>query len=131
MWNWLQILKDLNYCWSSWSHRVSTCISSAQHSSLFSTKYFYGMICVHVDSVQLNTVCWCYISFLICRYEDGVTTLWKVALVSDFIWSEAPLEFLGTVGQLSFADPACLSIKNHELTTEEVNLFLVIQATLY
>ncbi|XP_020267335.1 putative rRNA methyltransferase [Asparagus officinalis] len=53
-------------------------------------------------------------------YEDGVTTLWKVGLVSDFIWSENPLSILGSVGQLSFEDPACSSIKDHELTTEEI-----------
>ncbi|KAJ6819584.1 putative rRNA methyltransferase [Iris pallida] len=53
-------------------------------------------------------------------YEDGVTTLWKVGLVSEFVWSDAPLEFLGSVNQLSFEDPSCQPIKDHELTTEEV-----------
>ncbi|XP_065024809.1 uncharacterized protein LOC135649850 [Musa acuminata AAA Group] len=53
-------------------------------------------------------------------YEEGNTTLWKVGLVSDFIWSEAPLEFLGSVNALSFDDPACLPIRDHEFTTDEV-----------
>ncbi|OAY63316.1 AdoMet-dependent rRNA methyltransferase spb1 [Ananas comosus] len=53
-------------------------------------------------------------------YEDGNTTLWKVGLASDFVWSETPLEFLGSFNAISFEDPACLSIKNHELTTDEV-----------
>ncbi|XP_078438883.1 ftsJ-like methyltransferase family protein [Wolffia australiana] len=55
-------------------------------------------------------------------YEDGVTTLRKVGLASDFIFSESPLEFLGTVNVISFDDPACDSIKDNELTTEEVKL---------
>lgn len=54
------------------------------------------------------------------RYEDGVSTLRKVGIASDFIWSETPLEFLGTVNVISFDDPACDSIKENELTTEEV-----------
>ncbi|KAJ0985878.1 hypothetical protein J5N97_004234 [Dioscorea zingiberensis] len=53
-------------------------------------------------------------------YEDGSSILRKVGKASDFVWSEIPLEFLGSVTELSFEDPACLSIKNHELTTEEV-----------
>ncbi|WOL14488.1 FtsJ-like methyltransferase family protein [Canna indica] len=53
-------------------------------------------------------------------YEEGNTTLWKVGLVSDFIWSETPLEFLGSVNALSFDDPACLPIRDHELTTDEI-----------
>ncbi|XP_010926065.1 uncharacterized protein [Elaeis guineensis] len=53
-------------------------------------------------------------------YEEGNTTLWKVGLASDFIWSEEPLEFLGSVNALSFDNPACLSIKDHELTTDEI-----------
>lgn len=57
---------------------------------------------------------------LVYRYEEGNTTLWKVGLASDFIWSEEPLKFLGSVNALSFDDPACLSIKDHDLTTDEV-----------
>uniref|UniRef100_A0A1D1YF76 Putative rRNA methyltransferase n=1 Tax=Anthurium amnicola TaxID=1678845 RepID=A0A1D1YF76_9ARAE len=53
-------------------------------------------------------------------YEDGNTTLRKVGLASDFIWSETPLVFLGSVNVISFNDPSCISIKEHELTTEEV-----------
>ncbi|KAK8941008.1 hypothetical protein KSP39_PZI010452 [Platanthera zijinensis] len=53
-------------------------------------------------------------------YEVGNTTLWKVGNVSDFIWSETPLEFLGLVNALSFENPTSLSVKEHEFTTDEV-----------
>ncbi|KAB8100630.1 hypothetical protein EE612_031204 [Oryza sativa] len=55
-------------------------------------------------------------------YEEGNTTLRKVGLASDFIWSEGqtPLEFLGSFNAISFDDPASLPIKNHELTTDEI-----------
>ena len=47
-------------------------------------------------------------------------TLRKVSSASDFIWSDSPLEILGTVTCITFDDPACLPIKDHDLTTEEV-----------
>ncbi|KAG0470836.1 hypothetical protein HPP92_017536 [Vanilla planifolia] len=53
-------------------------------------------------------------------YEDGNTTLWKVGKISDFIWSEVPLEFLGSVNALSFDDAKSSSIGEHELTTDEI-----------
>uniref|UniRef100_A0ACD5T784 Uncharacterized protein n=2 Tax=Avena sativa TaxID=4498 RepID=A0ACD5T784_AVESA len=55
-------------------------------------------------------------------YEEGVTVLVKVGLASDFIWSEVqtPLEFLGSVTEISFDDPASVPIKNHEITTDEI-----------
>lgn len=53
-------------------------------------------------------------------YEDGITTLWKVGKVSDFIWSDSPLEFLGSVNELSFEDSSSLSVKEHDLTTDEI-----------
>ncbi|KAK4437755.1 AdoMet-dependent rRNA methyltransferase spb1 [Sesamum alatum] len=53
-------------------------------------------------------------------YEDGDTTLRKLCPASQFIWSEAPLEILGSVSSITFNDPACLPIKDHTLTTEEV-----------
>ncbi|KAJ1393657.1 S-adenosyl-L-methionine-dependent methyltransferase [Sesbania bispinosa] len=53
-------------------------------------------------------------------YEDGDTTLRKVSSASNFIWSDAPLEILGSVTSITFTDPADLPIKDHELTTEEV-----------
>lgn len=43
---------------------------------------------------------------------------------ADFIWSDTPLEILGSVTSITFDDPACLPIKDHELTTEEVIFFL-------
>jgi AdoMet-dependent rRNA methyltransferase SPB1 len=55
-------------------------------------------------------------------YEEGNTTLRKIGLASDFIWSEAhtPLEFLGSFNVISFDNPESLPIKNHELTTDEI-----------
>ncbi|KAK4761270.1 hypothetical protein SAY87_006163 [Trapa incisa] len=53
-------------------------------------------------------------------YEDGDTTLRKVSSATDFVWSDSPLEILGTVTSISFDDPACVPIKEHALTTEEV-----------
>ncbi|KAG8368223.1 hypothetical protein BUALT_Bualt15G0022800 [Buddleja alternifolia] len=53
-------------------------------------------------------------------YEDGDTTLRKLSSASDFIWSETPLDILGSVTSITFNDPASLPIKDHTLTTEEV-----------
>uniref|UniRef100_A0A5B7BKF2 Putative rRNA methyltransferase n=1 Tax=Davidia involucrata TaxID=16924 RepID=A0A5B7BKF2_DAVIN len=53
-------------------------------------------------------------------YEDGDTTLRKVCSAADFVWSDTPLEILGSVAFITFEDPACLPIKDHALTTEEV-----------
>ncbi|KAK4761271.1 hypothetical protein SAY87_006164 [Trapa incisa] len=53
-------------------------------------------------------------------YEDGDTTLRKLSLATDFVWSDNPLEILGTVTAISFDDPTCVPIKEHALTTEEV-----------
>ncbi|KAK3134806.1 hypothetical protein QOZ80_5BG0410950 [Eleusine coracana subsp. coracana] len=55
-------------------------------------------------------------------YEEGNTTLRKIGLASDFIWSEAqtPLEFLGSFNAISFDNLESLPIKNHELTTDEI-----------
>ncbi|EXB37143.1 AdoMet-dependent rRNA methyltransferase spb1 [Morus notabilis] len=55
-------------------------------------------------------------------YEDGDTTLRKVSTAADFIWSDSPLEILGSVTSISFDDPASLPIKDHALTTEEVKI---------
>ncbi|GMH23567.1 hypothetical protein Nepgr_025410 [Nepenthes gracilis] len=54
-------------------------------------------------------------------YEEGATLLRKVCSAADFVWSDTPLEVLGTVTSISFEDTASLPIKNHALTTEEVN----------
>ncbi|KAM7514708.1 hypothetical protein LguiA_004291 [Lonicera macranthoides] len=53
-------------------------------------------------------------------YEDGDTILRKVCSAADFVWSDAPLDILGSVTSISFEDPACLPMKDHALTTEEV-----------
>lgn len=53
-------------------------------------------------------------------YEDGDTTLRKTCSATDFIWSSAPLDVLGTVTSIAFAEDTCLPIKNHKLTTDEV-----------
>ncbi|KAL6270074.1 hypothetical protein ACE6H2_026985 [Prunus campanulata] len=53
-------------------------------------------------------------------YEDGDTILRKVSSAADFIWSEAPLDILGSVTSINFEGEASLPIKEHTLTTEEV-----------
>ncbi|XP_073308166.1 adoMet-dependent rRNA methyltransferase spb1-like [Primulina huaijiensis] len=53
-------------------------------------------------------------------YEDGDTTLRKLCSASEFIWSNSPLEILGSVTSITFDDPACSPVKEHTLTTEEV-----------
>ncbi|KAF3450028.1 hypothetical protein FNV43_RR06107 [Rhamnella rubrinervis] len=53
-------------------------------------------------------------------YEEGNTTLWKVSTAADFISSNSPLDVLGSVTSITFEDQASLSIKDHDLTTEEV-----------
>ncbi|KAK7312337.1 hypothetical protein VNO77_36118 [Canavalia gladiata] len=53
-------------------------------------------------------------------YEDGNTTLRKVSSAANFIWSDAPLEILGSVTSITFADAADLPINGHDLTTEEI-----------
>ncbi|KAG5118360.1 hypothetical protein JHK82_032780 [Glycine max] len=53
-------------------------------------------------------------------YEDGNTTLRKVSSAANFIWSNSPLEILGSVTSITFADPADSLIKDHDLTSEEV-----------
>ncbi|KAL3353866.1 hypothetical protein AABB24_018506 [Solanum stoloniferum] len=53
-------------------------------------------------------------------YEDGATVLRKVCSVADFVWSDNPVQVLGTFSSMSFDDPACLAIRDHTLTTEEV-----------
>ncbi|TKY67569.1 AdoMet-dependent rRNA methyltransferase spb1 [Spatholobus suberectus] len=53
-------------------------------------------------------------------YEDGNTTLRKVSSAANFIWSDSPLEILGSVTSITFTDPADLPIKDHDLTTEEI-----------
>lgn len=53
-------------------------------------------------------------------YEDGDTILRKVSSASNFVWSDTPLEVLGTVTSISFDDPACSTIRDHDLTTDEV-----------
>ncbi|KAI9120011.1 hypothetical protein K1719_008980 [Acacia pycnantha] len=57
---------------------------------------------------------------IITLYEDGDTTLRKVSSAANFIWSDSPLEILGTVTSITFNDPADLIIKDHDLTTEDV-----------
>lgn len=43
-----------------------------------------------------------------------------MSTAADFIWSDSPLEILGSVTSISFDDPASLPIKDHALITEEV-----------
>ncbi|KAG6550168.1 hypothetical protein Mapa_008125 [Marchantia paleacea] len=53
-------------------------------------------------------------------YEEGVTTLRKEVPVNDFVWTEKPLELLGTITSISFAGPDDKSFSENPLTTEEV-----------
>ncbi|XP_022763245.1 putative rRNA methyltransferase isoform X2 [Durio zibethinus] len=53
-------------------------------------------------------------------YEDGETISKKVSTGADFIWSDSPLEILGSVTSITFEDPASLPIKGHSSTTDEV-----------
>uniref|UniRef100_A0A7N0SZQ7 rRNA methyltransferase n=1 Tax=Kalanchoe fedtschenkoi TaxID=63787 RepID=A0A7N0SZQ7_KALFE len=55
-------------------------------------------------------------------YENGDTTLRKECSVADFVWSDKPLEILGSVTAMTFTDPACQTIKDNTLTTDEVKL---------
>ncbi|KAM0846514.1 hypothetical protein ACQ4PT_055617 [Festuca glaucescens] len=50
---------------------------------------------------------------------------WNAGRASDFIWSEAQTlqELLVSFMGVSFEDPESLPIKNHELTTEEIQIF--------
>lgn len=54
------------------------------------------------------------------RYEEGTTVLRKEVKASDFVWSEKPLDMLGSITSMSFKDPDCKVIKEHDLTTDEV-----------
>ncbi|XP_057750618.1 uncharacterized protein LOC130969062 [Arachis stenosperma] len=53
-------------------------------------------------------------------YEDGLSTLRKESSAAKFIWSDSPLDILGSVTCITFTDPADKPIMDHELTTEEV-----------
>ncbi|KAL5541932.1 hypothetical protein UlMin_009642 [Ulmus minor] len=55
-------------------------------------------------------------------YEDGDTTLRKVSTAAEFIWSDTPLDILGSVTSISFDDPTSLPIEDHALTTEEIKI---------
>ncbi|KAL0876857.1 hypothetical protein Bca101_026562 [Brassica carinata] len=56
------------------------------------------------------------------KYEDGESVLRKVASAAEFIWSEKPIEILGSVTCISFDDQASLPLKEHDLTTEEIKI---------
>ncbi|XVE49031.1 hypothetical protein DITRI_Ditri01bG0049200 [Diplodiscus trichospermus] len=53
-------------------------------------------------------------------YEDGETISKKASTAADFVWSDTPLEILGSVTSITFEDPVSLPIKDHSSTTEEV-----------
>ncbi|XP_057819944.1 adoMet-dependent rRNA methyltransferase spb1 [Cryptomeria japonica] len=55
-------------------------------------------------------------------YEEGLATTRKTCLASDFVWSDKPLEVLGSVTSISFEDPACSAIKENSLTTDEIKI---------
>uniref|UniRef100_A0A2C9W0V9 Putative rRNA methyltransferase n=1 Tax=Manihot esculenta TaxID=3983 RepID=A0A2C9W0V9_MANES len=53
-------------------------------------------------------------------YEDGESIVRKVSSAADFVWSDAPLEILGSVTSIVFEGPTSLPIRDHALTTEEI-----------
>lgn len=55
-------------------------------------------------------------------YEEGTTVLRKEVKASDFVWSEKPLDMLGSITSMSFKDPDCKVIKEHDLTTDEIKI---------
>lgn len=55
----------------------------------------------------------------------------KVSSAADFIWSEAPLDILGSVTSITFDDVTSLPIKDHALTTEEVTQFFFFLCMLF
>lgn len=55
-------------------------------------------------------------------YEEGLATIRKMGLASDFVWSDKPLEVLGSVTSISFEDPACSALREHSLTTDEIKI---------
>lgn len=55
-------------------------------------------------------------------YEEGTTVLRKEVKASEFVWSEKPLDMLGTITSMSFKNPDCKIIKDHELTTDEIKI---------
>lgn len=55
----------------------------------------------------------------------------KVSSAADFIWSESPLDILGSVTSITFDDVTSLPIKDHALTTEEVTIFTSLFSFLF
>ncbi|EFJ36265.1 hypothetical protein SELMODRAFT_438129 [Selaginella moellendorffii] len=56
----------------------------------------------------------------LCRYDDANTTFRKDCTAADFVWSEKPLELLGSITSISFDDPKSSPIKDHAETSDEV-----------
>ncbi|EFJ36264.1 hypothetical protein SELMODRAFT_404107 [Selaginella moellendorffii] len=56
----------------------------------------------------------------LCRYDDANTTFRKDCTAADFVWSEKPLELLGSITSISFEDPKSSPIKDHAETTDEI-----------
>ncbi|CAN0909166.1 AdoMet-dependent rRNA methyltransferase spb1, partial [Linum grandiflorum] len=53
-------------------------------------------------------------------YDNPDSLIRKVSPAADFIWSDDPLDVLGSFTSFTFEDPVSLPIKDHKLTTEEV-----------
>lgn len=64
------------------------------------------------------------------RYEDGESIVRKVSSAADFVWSDAPLEILGSVTSIVFEGPTSLPIRDHALTTEEVPPLILLGLSL-
>ena len=59
------------------------------------------------------------------RYEDGESIIRKVSSAADFVWSDNPLEILGSVTSIAFDEEASLPLRDSALTTEEVILSVI------
>ncbi|KAL2609813.1 hypothetical protein R1flu_028386 [Riccia fluitans] len=53
-------------------------------------------------------------------YEEGVSTLRKEVPASEFVWTEKPLELLGTITSISFSNEESRAVSEHPLTTQEI-----------
>jgi len=97
--------------------------------------FFLEIICDFVEHFE-RLVLWNWHNVMIhwrclsARYTEGTTVLRNEVKASEFVWSEKPLEMLGSITSMSFTDPDCKVIKNHDLTTDEVYLTLLFLVSL-
>ncbi|KAE8705183.1 NmrA-like negative transcriptional regulator family protein [Hibiscus syriacus] len=70
--------------------------------------------CSPIDCIYAHYCSFCHILDV-----DGETISKKMSTAADFIWSDSPLEILGSVTTITFGDPTSLPIKDHSSSTEE------------